>query len=80
MWVSTDEGGLNKFNPSTKMFTLYKYNPNDVNSISSDLISSLLEDRNGNIWIGTDGEVFVGMTKNQIGLFVIKPIRTILTV
>ena len=27
---------------------------NDVYSISSDVISSLLEDKNGNIWIGTD--------------------------
>jgi len=37
------------------VFNHYLYNPNDLNSLSNDLILSLLKDDAGNLWIGTDG-------------------------
>ncbi len=36
-------------------YTTYRYNPDDPNSLSNDDIVSLLEDRLGNLWIGTYG-------------------------
>ncbi len=53
IWVGTDPGGLNVYNPNTGNFTLYLHAENDPNSLPDDSIWSLLEDRNGNIWIGT---------------------------
>ncbi|MCK0157145.1 ATP-binding protein [Cellulophaga sp. F20128] len=50
VWIATQDG-LNKFDGST--FKHYKYNENDSTTISGNLINKLLEDKNGNIWIGT---------------------------
>ncbi|MDP4172551.1 MAG: two-component regulator propeller domain-containing protein [Bacteroidota bacterium] len=53
IWVATFGGGLNRFNPITQKFTVFKHDPLDPNSISDNDIISLFEDRTGIIWIGT---------------------------
>lgn len=53
IWIGTDPGGLNVYNPRTGLFDLYEHDPNDENSLLDNSIWSLLEDREGNLWIGT---------------------------
>lgn len=54
LWVGTNGGGLNCFNPATGKFTHYKNDPKNANSLSNDIVRVILEDREGNLWVGTD--------------------------
>ena len=50
--VSVDNG-LDRYRPSTRMFTHFSHNPNSETSISEDNITSIMEDATGRIWVGT---------------------------
>lgn len=52
MWFGTQDG-LNKYNGYEMI--VYKNNPSDTNSLSSNYIDCLYEDINGIIWVGTRG-------------------------
>ncbi|MBC7829192.1 MAG: response regulator [Chitinophagaceae bacterium] len=52
MWFATEDG-LNRYDGYK--FTLFKHNPNDPSSLSSNIINALYEDLNGDLWIGTTG-------------------------
>lgn len=52
MWFGSEDGLLRY---DGYVFKEFVYNPDDVNSLSSNFVYSLLEDRNGQIWIGTVG-------------------------
>ncbi len=55
IWVGTQGGGLNKYNPKKDNFTVYKHNSKLDNSLSNNNIWTLLLDNNNNLWIGTLG-------------------------
>jgi two-component system sensor histidine kinase ChiS len=50
MWFGTGDG-LNKYDGYT--FTIYKHEPGNPNSLSSNAIRALYEDHEGILWIGT---------------------------
>jgi signal transduction histidine kinase/ligand-binding sensor domain-containing protein len=52
MWFGTEDG-LNKYDGYT--FTVYKYDPENPNSLSNNWILALFEDHAGTFWIGTRG-------------------------
>jgi len=52
-WIGTFGGGLNRFDPKTKIFFAYKYDSNDSNSISGNAIEAIFEDSRGMLWVGT---------------------------
>ena len=52
LWFATDYG-LNKYDGYK--FTVYKNDERDQNSIADNFIWNIALDRNGNIWIGTNG-------------------------
>ncbi len=52
MWISTDHGGLNVYNPETGRFTHYRHNAYNNDSLGSDQVRDIFEDSNGNVWIG----------------------------
>ena len=54
LWVGTNGGGLNKFDPERKQFRHIR-KTQDPNSLSYDKIRSMFEDSNGTLWIGTEG-------------------------
>ncbi|TLX75590.1 hypothetical protein E9993_08500 [Labilibacter sediminis] len=55
LWIGT-RNGLNLFNPKNSSFKRFLHNPNDPNSISHNFIySSIIEDNDGYLWIGTYG-------------------------
>ena len=51
MWIGTHHGGLHKYDGYA--FTVYKHDPDNPNSLSSDRIEAVYEDANGILWIGT---------------------------
>ena len=67
IWIGTIGGGLNKLDKKTGKFKVYKNNPDNPASISSNNIRSVYQDSKGRIWAGTelglnllnsDGETF----------------------
>lgn len=54
LWIGTFGEGLYRFNPQTQIFTNYRHNEKNKNSISSNGIFCLYADKDANIWIGTD--------------------------
>ncbi len=57
MWFATRDG-LNRYDGNT--FVVYKHNPNDPASLSSNFVLDLMEDDQGYLWIATD---FGGVNK-----------------
>jgi len=53
IWIGTDPGGLNVYDPETGNFTLYLHDENNSHSLADDSVWSLLEDQDGDIWAGT---------------------------
>lgn len=54
VWVGTNGGGVNKFDPQRKQFFHIKTSL-DPYSLSNDKIRSIYEDSQQNLWIGTEG-------------------------
>jgi len=55
IWITTRDGGLNKFDKYTEKFMCYRHNPNLDSSISSDKAAAILQDKKGNYWVSSDG-------------------------
>jgi len=53
LWIGTNLGGLNKFDPTTEMVTHYRHDPNNLNSLSSNDVFEIYEDTQGILWLGT---------------------------
>ena len=54
LWVGT-RGGLNKYDYKMDMFTRYRHDPKNPNSMSESTAFDIYEDEGNNIWIGTYG-------------------------
>ncbi len=67
LWIGTGEGdpaeaipevgGLNRFNRQKGTFTRYLHNPADSTSLFDNKVRALLEDSQGNFWVGTRGNI-----------------------
>jgi hypothetical protein len=53
LWIGTLASGLNRYDPYSEQFTLYRHDPNDPYSLSSDAVRAIHEDAAGHLWIGT---------------------------
>uniref|UniRef100_A0A832G0Z5 histidine kinase n=1 Tax=Ignavibacterium album TaxID=591197 RepID=A0A832G0Z5_9BACT len=53
VWVGTYQQGLFKFDQSGKKIGHWDYNPENPLSISNNFITSIIEDKNGVLWIST---------------------------
>ena len=63
LWMATEDGGLNKFNKTTKEFVHFSAG---INSISNNNIHSLLKDNKNNLWMGSfDGGINILNLKNN---------------
>src|SRR5690606_24293057 len=47
IWIATDGGGLNRYDPKTGRITKYLHDPDNPDSLSSNSVISLEEDRHG---------------------------------
>ncbi len=55
LWIGTAGEGLIQYDERKNKVVSYKTELNDVNSIQSNFVTSILENDNGNLWIGTWG-------------------------
>lgn len=53
IWIGTS-GGLDCFNLITGSFEHYRFNVDDLYSLSSNLVLSMMIDQNGSLWVGTN--------------------------
>ncbi len=56
LWVGTNKGGLNRYDPATETFTAFVNDPNDPESLSLNAVTAMAEDAAGNFWVATDGQ------------------------
>ena len=55
IWIGTFGGGINKYDPNSNRFTLYKASRYNPISLSNNSVTSITEDHSGILWIGTFG-------------------------
>jgi ligand-binding sensor domain-containing protein/serine phosphatase RsbU (regulator of sigma subunit) len=54
-WIRTPlNDGVHRFDPRTGAFIRCRFDPNDSQSLSHDMVSAILQDRSGVLWIGTE--------------------------
>lgn len=53
IWIATGRG-LNRYDPVSGKFKVFKYERTDQQSLSNNIIISLFKDSHNNIWVGTD--------------------------
>ncbi|HEY5102424.1 MAG TPA: two-component regulator propeller domain-containing protein [Steroidobacteraceae bacterium] len=53
LWIALKGAGLAQWHRATDTYTVYRHDPANANSISSDAVRSVLVDAGGRIWIGT---------------------------
>jgi signal transduction histidine kinase/ligand-binding sensor domain-containing protein len=63
-WFAKNEGGLNRMNPNGS-FTRYMHDSTKDNSLLSNKIRAILEDNEGNFWVGTSGEGLHRMNREK---------------
>ena len=56
IWIGTKDG-LNRYDGQN--FQIFKYDPDEKNSIGNSFVTILYEDSKGNIWIGTDAGLYI---------------------
>lgn len=54
LWIGTFNGGLNRFNPKTGLFTAHLHQDQDPQSLSSNNIKAISEDSQGQIWVAIE--------------------------
>ncbi len=57
VWIGTRQGGLNRFDPRSGLFTVFKHDPTDKNSLSNNRINTLFVSENNTLWVGTDSDL-----------------------
>ena len=58
LWIGTMQGGLNRLDPASGVFTHYVHDPDDPNTISNNLVKCIMEPEIHDVevlWIGTNG-------------------------
>ncbi len=55
LWIGTDGGGLDRYDPKSENFIHYRHDPNNPDSLSNDRVRVICQDHRGYLWIGTDG-------------------------
>lgn len=56
LWIGADEytyGGLNKFDRKKKQFVRYQHDPNNPNTIGSNIVLDVLVDKDSTFWLGS---------------------------
>jgi signal transduction histidine kinase/ligand-binding sensor domain-containing protein/DNA-binding response OmpR family regulator len=53
LWIGTNGNGLVRYNVRSGTMQRFRNNPNDPESISSDIITSIFQDSEHTLWIGT---------------------------
>ena len=68
LWIGTYGKGMDRYDPNTNKFKHYPAG-NAPQQLNNDAVYALLEDKHGNIWIGTNGGG-VNVLQNKTGIIV----------
>ncbi len=68
LWIGTSTG-LDYLNTKTGSFSQYRHNTNDTSSLSDNSVTSILEDKEGRLWVGTYPDGGVNLLNPQTGKF-----------
>lgn len=63
IWVGTNTGGLNRFDPVTRSFEHFRHDGTDPRSLSHDSVYAIQRDRKGRLWVGTQ----IGLNRAEPG-------------
>lgn len=70
LWIGTDSGGLNRFDPLTETFTHYRDLPGGEGRINQDHVRTIWGEKEGLLWLGTREGIFCLDTgTNQVKQF-----------
>ncbi len=64
IWIGNNGGGLMALDPKTGRYKTYRSDPDNPNSLSSDIIRSICEDHQGILWIATATNGLCAFDKN----------------
>jgi ligand-binding sensor domain-containing protein len=67
IWVATAAGGVDRYDPTTGVFTRLRHDPNDAASIPAGVVNTLADGPDGGLWIGTS--LGLGRLDRQAGSF-----------
>jgi len=74
LWIGHMGDGLDRFDPATGRFSNFRHNPKDPNSLASDTVNTVINDREGNLWVGTQrGLDLMDAQTGKFRHFVCKP-------
>ena len=73
LWIGTNGQGLIKYNPQTGNVQRFRNEPNNPQSLSSDIVTSIFEDHIEILWVGTflggmnafDGQRFIRYQRDE---------------
>jgi len=65
IWVGSRDAGLFCYNPSTESVKVYTNDPKDSTSISSNAITVMTDNQEGNMWIGTASQGLCRLNKES---------------
>lgn len=69
IWLGTRGGGLNRFDPKTEQFRVYRKEENNPQSIAEDYVTSLFLDHQDRLWVGTTAGVCM-LQEVEKGIFI----------
>ncbi len=55
LWIGAFNGGLNRYNPSTRTIKTFRANPEKMDALCHDVIRDIFQDDAGILWIATEG-------------------------
>ena len=55
LWIGTEFGGLNRYDPDTGVFSAFIHDPDDEYSISHNYVREIHPAKDNKLWIGTSG-------------------------
>ena len=64
LWISTNTGGLNRYDRSTGRFERFQHDAADPTSINDNNVYSMAEDSEGHLWISTEKGVARMLTRD----------------
>ncbi|HSK12392.1 MAG TPA: two-component regulator propeller domain-containing protein, partial [Phnomibacter sp.] len=76
LWIATADGGMSRYDyrlPPSKKFRQFRHQPGNPASIPVNSINALLEDRHGNLWLGTSGRSLVRFDKKTFAFNYFNP-------
>ena len=70
LWIATKGDGLLAYTPATGAVRQYRHDPHDATSLASDVLTTVVVDREGNVWAGRDGgNIVLSRLDRETGVF-----------